>query len=93
MEKSELRKLVYSSGTITLLQDGLSKVVSGETTFEEILKLIDLDDDLGTDSNIGLQNSLEDTKNADKTQVANSIRNVSNVQNVSTQVNNNVETL
>ena len=36
--KPELRKLVYKSGTITMLQDGLAKVVSGETTFEEILK-------------------------------------------------------
>ncbi len=60
--KTELRKLVYSSGTITMLQDGLAKVVEGETTFEEILKLIDLEDDLGSDSNLGLEETIEDSK-------------------------------
>ncbi len=59
--KDELRKLVYGSGTITMLQDGLAKVVEGETTFEEILKLIDLEDDLGADSNLGLKATLEDS--------------------------------
>lgn len=46
VEKSELRKLVYGGGTITLLQDGLSKVVIGETSFDEILRIIDLDGDI-----------------------------------------------
>ena len=44
-----------------MLQDGLSKVVTGETTFEEILKLIDLEDDLGTDTNLGLQETIKDS--------------------------------
>ena len=44
-DKEQLRKLVYSSKTTTMLQDGLEKVISGETSFEEILKLIDLDSD------------------------------------------------
>ncbi len=43
--KEELRKLVYQSDVNTLLQDGLEKVAEGYTTFEEILKLIELDDD------------------------------------------------
>ena len=43
--KEELRKLVYQAGVNTLLQDGLEKVEQGYTTFEEILKLIELDDD------------------------------------------------
>lgn len=59
--KEELRELVYKSGTITMLQDGLSKVVNGETTFDEIIKLIDLDDDLGTGTNLGLQQTLDDS--------------------------------
>lgn len=45
VRKEELRELVYSSDVTTLLQDGLNKVVEGETTFEEVLKLIELDDD------------------------------------------------
>lgn len=60
--KPELRKLVYKSGTITMLQDGLAKVVSGETTFEEILKLIDLEDDLGTNTNLGLEETIKDSE-------------------------------
>lgn len=61
IERKELRELVYKSGTITMLQDGLLKVIEGETTFEEILKLIDLEDDLGSNSNLGLKKTLEDS--------------------------------
>ena len=61
-DKPELRKLVYKLGTITMLQDGLAKVVSGETTFEEILKLIDLEDDLGTNTNLGLEETIKDSE-------------------------------
>ncbi len=60
-DKEVLRKLVYSSGTITMLQDGLEKVVTGETTFEEIIKLIDLEDDLGSNTNLGLKQTLIDS--------------------------------
>ena len=48
MKKDKLRELVYNTGVITLLQDGLEKVVEGETTLEEVLKLIELDDDEDT---------------------------------------------
>lgn len=44
--KEELRKLVYGADVITLLQDGLEKVLLGETSFEEIMKIIDLENDL-----------------------------------------------
>lgn len=43
--KDELRKLVYSNNTKTLLQDGLEKVVQNITTIEEILRLVELDDE------------------------------------------------
>ena len=57
IKKEELRDLVYSSGTITMLQDGLTKVINGDTTFEELIKAIDVDDsDLTTK---GLTESLE----------------------------------
>lgn len=46
MRKDQLRELVYKSDVTTLLQDGLLKVLKGYTTFEEIIKLIELDDDL-----------------------------------------------
>ena len=45
--KEEMRRLVYGGGkTYTLLQDGLDKIVKGETSFDEILKLADLENDL-----------------------------------------------
>ena len=56
MRKDELRDLVYGTGTITMLQDGLTKVINGDTTFEELMKAIDIDDsDLTSD---GLKESL-----------------------------------
>ena len=45
--KEHLRKMVYEKGhTVTLLQDGLEKVVSGDTTFDEIVQIIDVESDL-----------------------------------------------
>ena len=46
LDKKDLNKLVYGSDVITLLQDGLLKVLDGSTSFDEIYKLIDVDDDL-----------------------------------------------
>ena len=46
LDKKDLNKLVYGSDVITLLQDGLLKVLDGSTSFDEIYKLIDIDDDL-----------------------------------------------
>ena len=45
-DKEVLREFVYGKNhTITLLQDGLDKVVKGYTTFEEIYKLVEIEDD------------------------------------------------
>lgn len=61
--KETLRKLVYSNhGTATMLEDGLSKVLEGKTSFEEILKLIDLEDDLGSGSQLGLEDQITDSE-------------------------------
>lgn len=46
-DKEELRKTVYEKNdTVTLLEDGLDKVAKGFTTFEEINKLIEIDEAL-----------------------------------------------
>ena len=45
MRKEELRKLVYNKDVITILQDGLFKVLAGFTTTDEILKLIEVEDE------------------------------------------------
>lgn len=50
MKKEELRSLIYNHGNMTsILQDGLLKVMDGLTSFEEVLRVIDIDDDLGED--------------------------------------------
>ena len=46
--KEEIRNLIYQSkNTISLLDDGLIKVINGLTSFEEVLRVIDIEDDLG----------------------------------------------
>ena len=49
IRKDELRKLVYTKDVITMLQDGLYKVLAGFTTFEEVLRLVDLDEIIDSD--------------------------------------------
>jgi len=57
-KKEDIREMVYGKNqTITLLQDGLDKVLKGYTTFEEIYKLIEIEDDL--DSQIAKVNTLD----------------------------------
>ncbi len=45
LEREDLRKMVYTSNVITLLQDGLEKVLEGITSFEEIYRIIEIDSD------------------------------------------------
>ena len=60
IRKEDLRKLVYTSDVTTLLQDGLEKVIQGYTTFEELLKLIELEDD-DTGEAMSLKRAIIDT--------------------------------
>ena len=62
LPKEQLRHLVYSADVTTLLQDGLEKVVEGYTTFEEILKLIELENDDPKESKYDLKTALNFTK-------------------------------
>ena len=60
--KSEMRRLVYYEGhTHTLLEDGLEKIYLGETNFEEIFKLVDLENDLAVHDSFNKE--LEDELN------------------------------
>ena len=62
LRKDKLRELVYgSSDVITLLQDGLEKVVEGLTTFEEVLKLIELENDDKKAGKFNLKDALKFT--------------------------------
>lgn len=59
--KEVMRELVYKSDVITLLQDGLEKVINGYTSFEELLKIIELDDDESLAGQSDLKAAIENT--------------------------------
>ena len=44
--REDLKKMVYTKDVTTLLQDGLNKVLEGITSFEEIYKLVEIDNEL-----------------------------------------------
>ncbi len=60
LDKEELEKMVYTSKVITLLQDGLYKVLDGITSFDEIYRIIDIDDDLDVQIKAGAYDVIED---------------------------------
>ena len=49
LTKDELRKLVYTDKTITMLQDALIKNMNGDTNFEEVYRVIEMENDDGDD--------------------------------------------
>lgn len=49
LSKQDLRNLVYNENVITLLQDGLYKVIAGFTTIEEVVKLVESDDEINAE--------------------------------------------
>ncbi len=58
VRKDKLRELVYQKSNVqTILQDGLLKVANGLTSFEEIIRLIDIEEDFG-DSESEIKNAL-----------------------------------
>lgn len=66
--KHELKELVYTGDVITLLQDGLNKVILGETTFEEILKIVDLENDMTSYKEDNLKANLRMAQNVQRTE-------------------------
>ena len=49
VKREDLREMVYREDNVTtMLQDGLQKVIKGDTTFEEIFKLVEIEDELDT---------------------------------------------
>ena len=46
IDKEELREIVYNGGVTTLLQDALEKVMEGHTTFNEVVRIVEVDADL-----------------------------------------------
>jgi hypothetical protein len=95
MSKEKLRSLVYSSDVITLLQDGLEKVIGGLSTFEEVLKLIELEDDDKLAGELDLKKALEfaEIANEDKTDVKVPTASISEVtgNNLASTFDNNID--
>ena len=61
LTKEERRELVYTSNVITMLQDGLMKVLDGDTSFDEIYRIIEIDSD--SNENYGIEFSNNDSNN------------------------------
>ena len=83
MTKAELRQLVYNSDVITLLQDGLYKVLAGFTSIEEIIKLTEADDEVNAETkykNINKENTnnINNTTMNNNTMVTNTNTNIKN---------------
>ena len=70
--KDVMRKQVYiDAHTHTLLEDGLEKVVLGETNFDEILKLVDLENDLAIHNAFydEVEQNIKEGKNIDSEEI------------------------
>jgi type IV pilus assembly protein PilB len=80
IRREKLRELVYQSDVNTLLQDGLEKVIQGLTTFEEVLKLIELEDDEKGSKAYGLDSAINNTNLVNEIE-----RNKINNQNINNQ--------
>lgn len=58
--KAKLRELVYSEDVITLLQDGLYKVIAGLTSISEVIRLTESDDEINAIEKIKSQGHVKD---------------------------------
>lgn len=69
MSKTKLRELVFAENSTinTMLQDGLRKVLTGDTSIDEILRLIQLDDEsMNSYQLLGLDNVAVDGEKIEK---------------------------
>ena len=79
IRKDKLRRLVYNENVISLLQDGIAKVLEGHTTLEELLKIIELDDD-----NIAKPTGLDNAMQANELIKENELNNKENFETENT---------
>ena len=105
LPKEQLRDLVYKGDVISLLEDGLEKVVQGLTSFEEIVKIIDLEDDIATTDSDALKKNLSQSseisqkeneefekKNQEEKNVMNQtpVQNINQNTNIQTNIQNDI---
>ena len=87
LPKEKMRELVYKSGVTTMLQDGLQKVVNGETSVEEILKIIELDDDETLNGKNKLKENIQDSTISDHNNIEEDNKNEDNIENLQKNLN------
>ena len=86
ISRAELTKMVYTGDVVTLLQDGLEKVLDGITTFSEIYRIVEVenfnDDEIDINNDIqveSIQKDIQETKvKSSKVKVENEDLNVIN---------------
>ena len=58
LEKKDLAKMVYSGGTISMLQDALIKCLEGKTSFEEVYRNIEIENEDGDNYEYEMENEI-----------------------------------
>ena len=84
ISREQLQGLVYTDDVTTLLQDGLNKVLEGITTFEEIYKIIEIDDELDA---LVEREEYREQKALMKEEKNENIQTINNIQNNENQTN------
>lgn len=98
IDRDELRRLIYTKGVKTMLQDGLIKVQAGITDLKEVLRLVDYDESdtlfsNNSESNYTKVNNNINTNTENNTQNnVNSTYQDNSVNNVNSTYQNNNET-
>ena len=97
MEKKDIAKLVYDGKTITMLQDALIKCLEGKTSFEEVYRTIEIENEeddnyeheVANDIKNSIQKETTSTQNVDgAVAVQNSTANVATINAASSAVIN-----
>ena len=58
LDKKDLAKMVYSGGTISMLQDALIKCLEGKTSFEEVYRNIEIENEDGDNYEYEMENEI-----------------------------------
>ena len=67
LKREDLREIVYGEDHVTtLLQDGLQKALDGLTTFEEIYKLVEIEDELDMEIEVEKKLTIKTKEKEDK---------------------------
>ena len=101
LTKEERRELVYTSNVITMLQDGLMKVLDGDTSFDEIYRIIEIDSDSNENYAIEFSNKdnnditdenkkVEENNTQEKSETAANIQTTENITN-NVEVENKID--